>query len=161
MTACWLVVGELSATGRGCLCKNAHSTNRSDCRSDLLCKERAVRSQSSVGGVLSYERPWVGKRRNFNAQNVIAIAAATALGVAAMTTSAVAGCGGGGGHGGGSGGRFAGGGGLYAGCSDRGHGRGLGAGIVGICAVGNSVHRSAARCARHRAAYDREETSAY
>ena len=95
---------------------------------------------------------WVGKRRNFNAQNVIAIAAATALGVAAMTTSAVAGCGGGGGHGGGSGGRFAGGGGHYGGCSDRGHGRGLGAGIVGICAVGNSVHRSAARCARHRAA---------
>jgi hypothetical protein len=35
MTACCLVVGELSPTGRGCLCKNAHTTTRRDCRSDL------------------------------------------------------------------------------------------------------------------------------
>jgi hypothetical protein len=90
MTACWLVVGEPSATGRGCLCKNAHSTNRSDCRSDLLCKERAVRNQSSVGGVLSYERPWVGKRRNFNAQNVIAIAAAVAVAVSPAAAAIMA-----------------------------------------------------------------------
>jgi hypothetical protein len=68
-------------------------------------------------------------------RTIIAIAAATVLGMAAMTTGAMAGHGGGGGgggHGSGGGGHFAGGGGHYGGGSGRGHGRGLGAGAVGI-----------------------------
>jgi len=39
---------------------------------------------------LSYERPWVGKRRNFNAQNVIAIAAAVAVAVSPAAAAIMA-----------------------------------------------------------------------
>ena len=39
---------------------------------------------------MSYERPWVGKRRNFNAQNVIAIAAAVAVAVSPAAAAIMA-----------------------------------------------------------------------
>jgi hypothetical protein len=58
-------------------------------------------------------------------RTIIAVAAATALGMAAMTTGAMA-RGGSGGHGGGGGGHFAGGGGHYGGGYAKGYGRGYG-----------------------------------